>query len=101
MNRRGFLRACLAAGIAPVIIKAGVLMPVRKIEVATLEETLALTEATLANMMLDTAYLTVQPRILWVPTQFATIAEAILHSTSHSTILVTNEPPTPHRLPLR
>ena len=32
MNRRGFLQAILAAGVAPwVITKAGVLMPVRKV----------------------------------------------------------------------
>lgn len=33
LNRRGFLGAMLAAGIAPLIVKAGVLMPVKKIVV--------------------------------------------------------------------
>jgi len=31
MNRRGFLKAILAAGTAPYIISSGVLMPVKKI----------------------------------------------------------------------
>lgn len=29
MQRRGFLAACLAAGMAPAVVKSGVLMPVR------------------------------------------------------------------------
>lgn len=29
MNRRGFLQAILAAGVAPAVIRSGVLMPVR------------------------------------------------------------------------
>lgn len=31
MNRRGFLGSILAAGMAPVIVKAEILMPVRQI----------------------------------------------------------------------
>jgi hypothetical protein len=31
MNRRGLLRGILAAGMAPMVVKAGVLMPVKKI----------------------------------------------------------------------
>lgn len=31
MNRRGFLQAILAAGVAPAVIGSGVLMPVRKL----------------------------------------------------------------------
>jgi hypothetical protein len=31
MNRRGFLHGILAAGMAPAIVKAEILMPVRKI----------------------------------------------------------------------
>lgn len=31
MNRRGFLQGILAAGMAPAIVKAEILMPVRKI----------------------------------------------------------------------
>jgi hypothetical protein len=30
-TRRGFLAGVLAAGVAPIVVKAGVLMPVRKI----------------------------------------------------------------------
>lgn len=35
MNRRGFLGVVLAAGVAPAIIRSGILMPVRQI--ATLD----------------------------------------------------------------
>jgi hypothetical protein len=39
MNRRGFLKSMLAAGVAPyVVTSAGVLMPVRKILTATAPE---------------------------------------------------------------
>ncbi len=31
MNRRGFLKSILAAGVAPAVVGSGVLMPVRKI----------------------------------------------------------------------
>lgn len=42
MNRRGFLQAILAAGVAPAIVRASSLMTVKApIQVATLEETLA------------------------------------------------------------
>lgn len=33
MNRRGFLAAALAVGMAPMIVKAGVLMPVRQLTI--------------------------------------------------------------------
>jgi hypothetical protein len=36
MERRGFLRAMLAVGMAPAVVKAGILMPVRKIAVPEL-----------------------------------------------------------------
>jgi hypothetical protein len=46
MNRRGFLKSMLAAGVAPyVVTSAGVLMPVRKIIGATPEETFAFTQS--------------------------------------------------------
>lgn len=46
MNRRGFMKAILAAGVAPyVVTSAGVLMPVRKIK--TMEEIFL--ELSLAN----------------------------------------------------
>lgn len=32
MNRRGFLAGILAAGVAPMAVRAGVLMPVREIQ---------------------------------------------------------------------
>jgi hypothetical protein len=35
MERRGFLRGILAAGMAPAVVKAELLMPVRKIFVPT------------------------------------------------------------------
>lgn len=38
MNRRGFLGAILAAGVAPVFIKSNILMPVRSIFIPTAEE---------------------------------------------------------------
>ncbi len=33
MNRRGFLQAILAAGVAPAVVGSGVLMPVRRVVV--------------------------------------------------------------------
>ena len=38
MNRRGFLKSILAAGVAPAFVGSSVLMPVRALLTATLEE---------------------------------------------------------------
>lgn len=43
MNRRGFLGAILAAGVAPAIIRGGILMPVRQIAIPTTTEIAAIT----------------------------------------------------------
>jgi len=43
MNRRGFLGSILALGMAPAVVKAGVLMPVRPLVVLpTLDERMAI-----------------------------------------------------------
>lgn len=51
MNRRGFLQGILAAGVAPAVVKAGILMPVKQVQVATLPEIVALSEASLEEAM--------------------------------------------------
>lgn len=46
MDRRGFLRGILAAGMAPAFVRIGSLMPVKGVIVPTTEEVLAITGAT-------------------------------------------------------
>ncbi len=54
MNRRGFMAAILAAGVAPMVVKAGVLMPVRSVIVPTYYDHIAPYPVTLT--LDDTAY---------------------------------------------
>ena len=42
MNRRGFIKSILAAGVAPVFVGSSVLMPVRSILVPTITEVVEL-----------------------------------------------------------
>jgi len=48
MNRRGFLGACLAAGVAPWVVRSGVLMPVKApvIQLPTVYEITAVSGST-------------------------------------------------------
>lgn len=45
MNRRGFLKGILAAGVAPAFIGSSILMPVRKIVAPAAEEFIGFTQS--------------------------------------------------------
>ncbi len=50
MNRRGFLSAILAAGVAPAFVGSSVLMPVRSLVLPTVEEVVAVSGNTLLTI---------------------------------------------------
>ena len=62
MNRRGFLKAIFAAGVAPAFIGSSVLMPVRKLVMPSLDETIAIGSG---NRLLTIEQITKEALRLW------------------------------------